>query len=370
MNSQDTDIRDIYRSEDSAPESAPSREMQDLIESEIRRRRIFNTVATLLTLTLTVFLMLSFVKEQLPAASDKTAPVAEKHPYFAAYTLPAEEQWALEYRQVAQQAGGSEPPGSKPLSTKWVKNTAYHLIMGEQALRMNELPAAQTHLEAAIDAFPSITGVRHYLGEVYLKRQYFEKAVEQLKKAQEEEPSIEVLNNLGVAYIGIEEYGQAEALLKQVVRQKPDLAGCYKNLAFLYQKAGRTNDAVLSFEKYFSLVPKDVPLIQNYVAYLTAAGRTPDAIAFLERIESSSDPLAVNLLLARTAAQHADTGRAVHALRDAARFLSPRQTIAEMHDATFDKIAHTEPFEALLYQLELAEVSLSTNLNTKGTSKN
>ena len=370
MKKQDTDIRDIYRSQESAPELVPSREMQELVESEMRKRRIFTVSAALLTLALTVFLTISFIRDYLSNTSKQTMPVTEKQPYFSAYTLPVDEQWALEYRQVAQQADSSEPPGPKTLSTKWVKNTAYHIVMGEQALRMNELPAAQNHLEAAIDTFPAITGARHYLGAVYLKRQYFEKAVEQLKKAMEEQPSAEVLNNLGVAYIGIEEYEKAEVLLKQVIQQQPELSGCYKNLAFLYQKAGRTNDAVASFEKYFSLNPKDVPLIQTYAAYLAAAGRTPDAVTFLERIEGSSDPLTVSLLLARTAAQNADTGRAVHALQRAARLITPRQTIAEMHDAAFEKIARTEPFEALLHQLELAEVSLSTNLNTKSESKN
>lgn len=370
MKKQDTDIRDIYRSEEPVPESKPSREMQDLIGNEIRKRRIFNISATLLTLALTAFLTISFVNDYLSAVSNKTVLAAEKQPYFAAYTLPAEEQWALEYRQVVKTADGGEPPGPKSFSARWVNNAAYHIIMGEQALRMNELPAAQNHFEAAINTFPAMTGIRHYLGEVYLKRQFFEKAVEQLRKAMEEQPSIEVLNNLGAAYIGIEDYEKAETLLKQAVQQQPELAGCYKNLALLYQKAGRTNDAVAAFEKYVSLVPKDVPLIRNYVVYLTSAGRMPEAIAFLERIENSSDPLAVSLLLARTAAQNTDTERAVRALRDAAHFLTPRQVIAEMHDAVFEKVARTESFEALLHQLELAAVSLSTNLDTKGVSGN
>ncbi len=370
MKKPDTDIRDIYRSEDPAPETAPSQEIPEVLESEMRRRWLFNVSAALLTIALTVFLTASVVRDYLSTATSQTESAAKKQPYFAAYTLPLDEQWALEYRQVAQQADSSEPPGPKTLSSKWVKNAAYHVVMGEQALRMNELSAAQNHLEAAVDTFPAITGVRHYLGEVYLKRQYFEKAVEQLKKALEEHSSIEVLNNLGVAYIGIGDYGKAEALLKQAIQQQPELSGSYKNLALLYQKAGRINDAATSFEKYFSLNPKDVPLIPAYVAYLTAAGRTNDAIAFLEGINDRSDPLAVSLLLARTAAQNADTDRSVRALRSAARFLTPRQTIAEMHDDAFEKIARTEPFEALLYQLELAEVSLSTNLNIKGASEN
>jgi hypothetical protein len=39
-----------------------------------------------------------------------------------------------------------------------------------------------------------------------------------------------------------------------------------------------------------------------------------------------------------------------------------------MHDPVFEKIARTEPFETLLYQLEMATVSLSTNFPSAKTT--
>lgn len=367
MEKKDTDIRDIYRSKDLQSESDPSWNMSDLIGRELRRRFIFNIVVALLTVALAVFLVSSIAKTSL-SVSRQAEPAREKQPRLAAYTLPTDEQWAMEYRQVAFQADNSEQASSKAFSTKWVKNAAYHIIMGEQALRLNELAAAQNHLEAAVDTFPAMTGIRGFLGTVYLKRQYFEKAADPLQKALEEQPSVDLLNNLGVAYLGIEDYAQAEKFLRQALQQQPDLEGCYKNLALLYQKTGRLDAAVSAFEKYFSLNPQDTVLIQSYVAYLIASGRVRPAIDFLKRLEGA-DPLAVGLLLAKTAAQDNDAELAVHALRDTSRFLSPRQTMAEMHDAVFDKIARTETFETLLYQLELAAVSLSTNLTSTGAEQ-
>jgi len=366
MKKNDTDIRDIYRSEDPKPEPDPEWKTQELIEREMRRQFIFNISVGLFVFVLAAFLVTTIAKEFLFKAAPME-PVKGKIQRVAAYALPEDEQWALEYRQAAALAENGESGGPKPFSTKWVKNAAYHIIMGEQALRLDELDAAQDHLEEAVDTFPSTTGIHGRLGEIYLKRQYFEKAVDQLQKALKEQPSIDVLNNLGVAYMGVENYVQAEALLQQAIQQQPELAGCHKNLALLYQKTGRTDAAMASFEKCFLLTPQDTSLIKNYVAYLTSTGRSRAAIEFLEQLKGA-DPLSVCLLLAKTAAQDDDAELAVRNLQEAAHFITPRQTIVEMHDRVFDKIARTEAYEALLYRLELAAVSLSTNLDTKGES--
>jgi tetratricopeptide (TPR) repeat protein len=367
MKKNDIDIRDIYNEKPPKFEEPTANwSAKESIDREIQRRLIVNISAVLLTIVLAVLLLTAIAKDFLYTTRQEAAVRAKPVP-LASYTLPEDEQWAIEYRQVAAQAEANEPLKSKEISTKWVKNTAYHLIMGDQALRQNELEAAQNHFEAAITAFPDITGVHRPLGSVYLKRQYFEKAVEQLQKALEEQTSVDVLNNLGVAYMGIHEYDRAETYFKLALQQQPELAGCYKNLALLYQQINRTNEVSASFEKYFSLNPKDTAQIKNYVAYLTAAGRTGDAVNFLDRL-NGADPLTVYQLLAKTAAQDGNAERAVRALKEIARLLTPRQTIAEMHDVVFDKIAHDESFEDLLYKLELAAVSLSTNFQARGKS--
>ncbi len=367
MKKNDTDIQDIYRSEGSKPEPDPGWKTPEIIERELRRQRIFNISVGLLTIALTAFLTTAIVKGFLPEPA-QTVPAKTKLPRFAAYTLPYDEQWALEYLQAASQADLGAAAGSKDFSTKWVKNAAYHTIMGAQALQMNELTAAQDHLEVAARTFPEMTGIQRLLGEVYLKRQYFEKAVTSLQKALEEDPSVDVLNNLGVAYMGIEDYVHAEALLRQAIQQQPELAGCYKNLALLFQKTANTNEAVASFEKYFSLNPRDTALIRSYIDYLTASSRGRAAIDFLEQFKGA-DPLTIHLLLAKTAALEEDAELAARSLQEASRFTTPRQVIEEMHAPAFDKIARTEPFEALLHRLELAAVSLSTNMDTKRDSK-
>jgi tetratricopeptide (TPR) repeat protein len=361
MKKKDTDLQDIYGSKEPGKGPEQSWKVQELVEQELRKRFAFNLFIGVLAVALTVFLLLAIAKEFIAPPPEKV-PVSTKPARQAAYTLPPDEQWALEYRQSAQ-AENSGPPGAKKLSTKWVKNAGYHIIMGEQALRMKDMAAAQSHLATVLEMFPEAAGIHHGLGQAYLSQKQFEPAIKQLQQALEESPSTDALNNLGVAYIGTENYTQAESFLKRALQQQPDLAGCHKNLALLYQQTGRTNEAVASYEKYFSLNPMDAGLILHFATYLADAGRSRDAINFLSKIEGGS-PVSVSLLLAKAAAQEKDAELAVRALRNAAQSITPRQTLAEMHNEAFGKIAGTEPFEALLRQLELAVVTHSTNLNS------
>ncbi|MDD3276608.1 MAG: tetratricopeptide repeat protein, partial [Kiritimatiellales bacterium] len=264
MNRPDIDLRDIYQAKSAPPEENSSQTIQETIGRELRRQQIFNFSGGVLVLILLGTLAVSVIREYLPKEPFEK-PVIYQPAYTAIYTLPADELWALEYRQAAEQMdSGDGPVGEQILSGKWVKNAAYHLIMGAQAARQKDWATAQKYFEVALKIFPHLLGIHHALGAVYLQQQFFEPAVEQLQLALEEDPSIDVLNNLGAAYIGTEQYEQAEALLKKALSMQPDLAGCYKNLAQLYQNSGRTNDAVAALETCLTLSPQDTGLLKAY----------------------------------------------------------------------------------------------------------
>jgi Tfp pilus assembly protein PilF len=366
MKKKDIDLRDIYHASDMSPEPVPSIKVAEIIQQELRRQQIFAVSFGLLTIGLAVILLPLIIRDFLPAFEQKPFPQGKKQP-LSAHRLPEDEQWVMEYRQVALQTDSSEPAGAKAVSSKWIKNTAYHIIMGEQALLQGDARTAQNHLKTAADTFPEMTGLNRNLGTAYLKQQDFQKAAELLQKALKEDPSTDVLNNLGVATLGTGDYTQAEPLLLQALQREPELAGCHKNLALLYQETGRTNEASASFEHYFRLNPQDTRLIESYVTYLSGAGRAHDAIDFLDRLQGA-DRLTTQMLLAKVAAQDADADRAVRALRETAKGLTPRQMITEMHAKSFEKIAETEAFGTLLNQLELAAVSLSTNFVSEGVT--
>jgi tetratricopeptide (TPR) repeat protein len=357
----DTDIRDIYRAPKDPLEPPHVWRLAEEMAREIRNRRIFNISAMSLTLFLLLFLTFVSIQNYLSFLPEKVElPPPPPPSYVAGNALPEDERWVLDYRQVATLADTTETPGPKDLSARWIKNAAYHIIMGEEALRLDNLKGAQSHLEKVVEFFPEMKDVRRALGKSYLGQQRFEAAAEVLTKELEQNPSFDVLVNLGLACIGTEEYDRAETLLKQALAQRPGFAGCHKNLALLYQKTGDTNAAITHFEAYFAVHPEDTGLIHIYAGYLTGIGRPADAVAFLDRIQTV-DSLPVFLLLAKTAAQAGNEAAAVRALIKASRYLSPRMTLVEMNDAAFAKIKGGAEFEEFTRQLELAAVSSSTN---------
>jgi Flp pilus assembly protein TadD len=68
---------------------------------------------------------------------------------------------------------------------------------------------------------------------------------------------------LGITYVGLNEYGKAEEQFQQMVSLAPDDAAGYNNLANLYIIAGRTDDAVSSYEKARELSPDDPGIYLN-----------------------------------------------------------------------------------------------------------
>lgn len=364
MKNRDSDIHDIYQS----PEAAEAGQelaaetavrMSEQFERDIRRHRLVGFVGGLLAGGLLLSVVFLAVTDYLSQAVEPEPVLAQKNIYVATHTLPHEEQWVLDYHKVAAMSYAESRSEDTPHSTKWIKNAAYHLIMGEQALEMNELEAAQAHLEEALIIFPEIQDARRALGAVYLKQKNFSKAVEVLELSLEEAPSLDVLVNLGAAYIGTGEYEQAERFLLEALAIQPDLAGCHKNLAILYKTLEKNDAAVLHFEAYLAASPADEEMVQIYTDYLIGLGRTKEALVLLENAQTEN-PTHVLLLLAQTAAKAGDASLAVTALQSVAQYLSPARTLIEMNNAAFDGVRRLDVFEQLSRRLELAAVSLSS----------
>lgn len=364
MKKRDSDIHDIYLSAEAA-EAGPELEagtavrISEQFERDIRRHRMISFFSGLLAGGLLLVVTLAAIKDYASQQPEPEPVASKKNTYLAAYTLPSEEQWVLEYRKVAGLSSSEDVPEENLFSTKWIKNAAYHLIMGEQALEVDEPATAQAHLEEALRIFPGIQDVRRALGAAYLKQNNFPKAVEVLELALEEGRSLDVLVNLGAAYIGVGEYERAEELLLQALAMQPDLAGCHKNLALLYKAQERADEAVSHFAAYLSSAPDDVETIGIYTDYLIGLGRTEEAMAVLEDARTEN-PVSVLLLLARTAARSGNAMRAVSSLEQVSHYLSPARTLVEMNDGVFDSIRRIDAFEQLSRRLELASVSLSS----------
>jgi Tfp pilus assembly protein PilF len=363
MHKRKDEIRDIYQGsnhdfeKDFTPQVA-----QELIESrqrDLRRSRMaslfFGSLVIVLSVILIAVVIRDFLSERTPSKKGRTPETS----FIPRYSLPSDALWVMDYQQVAAQADSDEKPGPKPLSTKWVKSAAYHIIMGQQALAVNEPKQALEHFQKVVEIYPDIEGLHRAVGLLYLQTEKYDLAAQHLEKALQEEESFEVVNNLGTAYIGAEQYDKAEKNLLRALELQPENSGCHKNLAVLYRKMKLDDKAVSHFEKYLDLQPGDLDTMQTYALYLTKLGRWNDAATFLTKLtQEVTDVAPIYFLLAQVQVQNGQQDKAIEALKRGIQLIDPELALAWMSREEFNSVRGANDFKNLVDKLEIATVSL------------
>ncbi len=357
------DLRDIYQSEnkdfekDFTPQVA-----QELVEQRQRdllRSRVvsfaFGGLAVILSVTLIAIVIRDFLSEreiEKPVRTQETV-------FIPRHSLSEEAAWVMDYKEASDRIGVDDGEGEKPLSTKWVKKAAYHIIMGQQALAINEPDEALKNFQAVVDIYPNIEGMHRIIGMLYIQEENFELAVPHLEAALEEEELFDVVNNLGTAYIGTENYEKAENYLNRALEMQPESPVCHKNLAVLYREMDRTDDAMFHFEKYLDLRPDDLEALQSYALYLTQEERWEDAATFLNSLtEEITDVAPIYFLLAQVQVQNGKKSEALVALQRGIQLVDPSLALAWMNRDEFNTVRESDDFKSMVDQLEISSVSL------------
>ncbi len=362
MKKRQKDLQDIYISPSEREEDADYIwKMPPELDEQIRRANRQTILLALLFGGVVLCLIVLLTRDiQTHESSQPTLTTQSvERQFIPRYTLPEEEDWVLMYATVIRSAE-PENETDRPLSTKWIKNAAYHVIMGHQSYAIENYEKAVAHFEKALLIFPAIRGVHEPLGTAYLKQHRFEAAIEPLREALREKETFPALSNLGVALLATQRLTDAEGYLLQALALQPGHPGCHKNLARLYQKMELPKKALSHFETYFSLHPEDVNAIEVYAEYLFSLNQMERAASFLKEVcqQERADALPLHLLLAKIEAQATNEVQAVQALKNIPRYLSPNLAIIEMNRIEFDPIRDTEAFQGFLRQLELRAVSL------------
>lgn len=362
MRKRQKDLQDIYLAPKEREEDADYVwKMPPELEEQVLRTHRQTALLTLLFLGVVLSLIVLLTRDIQIDDSSQPFPTTQSavRQLIPSYTLPEEESWVLMYAASIQNAA-PENETNCPLSTKWIKNAAYHVIMGHQSYAIENYEEAIAHFEKALLIFPAIRGVHEPLGTAYMKQNHFEAAIEPLREAIREKETFPALSNLGVALLATEHLQEAEECLLQALALQPEHPGCHKNLALLYQRMEIPKKALSHFETYFSLHAEDFNAIEIYAEYLISLGQPERATSFLKEAcqQERIDALPLHLLLANIEAKATNEVQAVDALRNITRYLSPNLTIVEMNRSDFDSIRETEAFQCFLRQLELQAVSL------------
>ena len=358
------ELRDIYQSDSHDFEKDFTPQVtQEIIEQrqrDLQRTRIaslfFGGLALVVTIVLIAVVIRDFISER-----ERSKKVPEKEiAFIPRHSLPSEAAWVMDYQQVVDQVDPEDKLAEKPLSTKWVKKAAYHIIMGQQALALQEVDSALEHFQGVVEIYPEIEGLHRSLGMLYIEREEYEKAAEHLEKALQEQELFDVVNNLGTAYIGTQEYEKAEKHLLRALEIQPESPISHKNLAVLYRKMEREESAIFHFEKYIDLRPNDLDTLQTYALYLTKLARWEQAAAFLTDLtQEVTDVAPLYFLLAQVQVQNNQEELAMAALQRGIQLIDPNLAMAWMSRKEFNDVRNSSEFKSLVDELEIASVSLN-----------
>ncbi len=357
------ELRDIYQSDsrDLEKDFTPQRseEVAHQHQRDMQRTRVATLFFGGLALVVTIVIIALVIHDALDTneIAQKIAP--QETAFIPRHTLPSDASWVMDYQRVVDQVDPEDALTEKPLSTKWVKKAAYHIIMGQQALSLNELDSALENFEKVVEIYPKIEGLHRSLGMLYIEREEYKKAAGHLETALQEEELFDVVNNLGTAYIGIKEYDKAEKHLLRALKIQPESPISHKNLAVLYRKMEREESAIFHFEKYIDLRPDDLDTLQTYAIYLTKLARWKQAAEFLtELTQEVTDVAPLYFLLAQVQAQNNQEQLAMAALQRGIQLVDPSLAMAWMSRTEFNDVRDTTGFKSLVDELEIASVSL------------
>jgi protein O-GlcNAc transferase len=177
---------------------------------------------------------------------------------------------------------------------------------GEELLRAGRLPEAEARLEQAVAIAPELSRAQYYLGVVRMRLGRPGDAVAPLEKARElatrDNPA--VLFELGNAYVKLERYEEAAAVLSRASAAAPNDATFRLQLGYAYYKLLEGERAEAEFETVLSSEPGNA-LARFYLGLSQSGlGKLSDAErSFRLALDSSPELVEARLALARTLSQ-------------------------------------------------------------------
>lgn len=129
-----------------------------------------------------------------------------------------------------------------------------HLNMGVAFYELGR-PEAETHLRAAVALSPLNFDARNKLGKIYLESGRLVEAEEQFAKSAESHPNWEAFEGLGATEYRRGNMAQAESRFQRVIELNPLASSAHFDLARIYSRAGRNDDAIREYHAGLSTDP-------------------------------------------------------------------------------------------------------------------
>jgi tetratricopeptide (TPR) repeat protein len=240
-----------------------------------------------------------------------------------------------------------------PFNTVWLKQAAHHVIRAEEAYENRQMEEALIEYEQALKIFPRLQGVHRYLGLIYLQLKDYPQAAASFRKAGDEDQlSHGLANNLGVSLMAMRNYAQAENYFIRALQIDPTYAVAYLNLATLYVRVDRPDDAAPLLQQYLTMKPTDIKAAQIFVDLLLVKEQWPEAIELLDKMRINAPDLApVYFQLAQALSHTSRHQQALPLLEHGVTLMDPKQALARLSKPEFDLLRSNRRFKKLVEEL-------------------
>lgn len=166
--------------------------------------------------------------------------------------------------------------------------------VGSIELGRNNLPAAVEALRKAVAAYPDYGDGEHRLGVALLRQGKWQEGAAHLSRAVRLDPGFEPRFNLGLAFVNLGRYGEAEALLRQVLDERPDHLEARSYLGLCLGMQGKLAEAINQLRLALKANPDHAPSLHHLAVALANEGQFEEALTLAQRayaIDSSQPGL-------------------------------------------------------------------------------
>jgi tetratricopeptide (TPR) repeat protein len=122
------------------------------------------------------------------------------------------------------------------------------------------------------------------IGSGFQVLERFDDAVKYFQMSLEQEPNLQVKDALGLLYLNLQQFAQAERIFRELIANQPSI-GAYNNLAVSLLRSGQVeNGLTVLLEAHENHFPEDLTILGNIAYIYTQSKRYPEAIPYYEKM--------------------------------------------------------------------------------------
>jgi len=163
--------------------------------------------------------------------------------------------------------------------------------LAEMQVKLGRVEDAEKSYRRVIELDPEYVQAYNNFGNMLADTGRPEEAVRFLRKAIEldEGYSADSYNNLGLAYIDMQQFAEAEQSFLKAAKANIFFADAHLNLGTLYFQQAKYAEAVKAFQQTLSIDPGVLKARSNLGIALLALGRIEEGVGYLEQVAEADD---------------------------------------------------------------------------------